>query len=41
VQIGFATPHDRDFSLKKQIEFSGKRTFRPSRAFGNGLNAPN
>ena len=41
VQIGFSTSHDRDFSLKKQIEFSGKRTFRTSRAFGNRLNAPN
>jgi hypothetical protein len=41
MEIGFATPHDRNFSLKKQIEFSGKRTFRTSRAFGNRLNAPN
>jgi len=41
MQIGFATSYDRNFGLKKQIEFSGKRTFRTSRAFGNGLNAPN
>src|SRR5882672_47828 len=41
MEIGFATPHDRNFSLKKQIELSGKRTFRTSRAFGNGLNDPN
>ena len=41
MQIGFAASHDRNFSLKKQVEFSGKRTFRTSRAFGNSLNAPN
>jgi hypothetical protein len=41
MEIGFAAPHYRNFSLKKQIEFSGKRTFRTSRAFGNRLNAPN
>jgi len=39
VQIGFATPHDRNFSLKKQIEFSGKRTFLAACAFGDRLNA--
>jgi hypothetical protein len=39
VQIGFATPHDRNFSLKKQIEFSGKRTFLTACAFGHRLNA--
>src|SRR5215831_6173686 len=39
VQIGFAASHDRDFSLKKQVEFSGKRTFLAARAFRNRLNA--
>lgn len=41
MEIGFATSYDRNLSLEKEIEFSGKRTFRTSRAFGNGLNAPN
>ena len=39
VQIGFAAPHDRNFSLKKQIEFSGERAFLAACAFGNRLNA--
>ena len=39
VQIGFAASHDRDFSLKKQVELSGKRTFLAARAFRNRLNA--
>jgi hypothetical protein len=39
MQIRFSASHDRNFSLEKQIEFSSKRTFLTSRAFGNGLNA--
>jgi hypothetical protein len=39
MQIGFATSHDRNLSLKKQIELSGKRTFLTECAFGDRLNA--
>ncbi len=38
VQIGFAAPHKGNFSLKKQIQFPGKRTFRSPRTFGDRLN---
>jgi len=31
---GFATSYDRNFSLKKQIEFYGKRLLRRRAAFG-------
>src|SRR5438093_5254179 len=37
MQIRLPAPHDRDFSFKKQIQFSGKRTFRAARAFGHRL----
>ena len=38
VQIGFAAPDNGNFSLKKQIQFPRKRTFRSPRAFGDRLN---
>ena len=40
VKIGFAASHERNFSLKKQIEFACKRAFLAARAFGDRLNAP-
>src|SRR5947208_16941846 len=39
VEIGFAASHDRNFSLKKEVEFSCKRTLLATRAFGDRLNA--
>ena len=39
VQIRFTAPHNGNFSLKKQIQFAGKRTFRSPRAFDDRLNA--
>src|SRR4029434_10999818 len=39
MQIRFPTPHDGNFSFKKQIQFSRKRTFRAARAFGDRLDA--
>jgi hypothetical protein len=39
MEIGFATSHDGDFSLKKQIDFSRKRALLATRAFRNRLNA--
>ena len=39
MKIGFAASHDRNFSLKKQIEFSRKRTFLATRTFGYRLDA--
>src|SRR4029077_16452615 len=38
MQIGFAAPHDRNFSLKKQIQLSGKRAFLAAGAFCDRLN---
>jgi len=38
MQIGFAASHDRNFSLKKQIQLSGKRAFLAACAFGDRLN---
>ena len=39
VEIGFAAAHDRNFSLKKQIEFPCKRTLLAACSFGDRLNA--
>src|SRR3954452_253174 len=39
VEIGFAASHDRNFSLKKQIDFSRKRALLATCAFGDCLNA--
>src|SRR3954463_13659313 len=39
MEIGFAASHDRNFSLKKEVEFSCKRTLLATRAFGDRLNA--
>src|SRR6266404_7720186 len=39
VQICFAASHEGNFSLKKQIQFSGERTFETTRAFSDSLDA--
>jgi hypothetical protein len=39
MQIGFAASHDRNFSLKKQIQLSGKRALLAACTFGDRLNA--
>jgi hypothetical protein len=39
VKIGFSASHNRNFSLKKQIKFSRKRTLLAACPFGDCLNA--
>ena len=39
VKVGFAATRNLDLHLKKQIELTGKRTFRPARTFRDCLDA--